>query len=600
MKICFSPEQFFDNEGVVLAAGRISIYYAGTDNLVPLYHFQANEYVSAENPVEISDSGRIDSVFFDSAIVSVKVEKRLDDDTFEQVTAYEYGIDVPGGKSDTVVTGISALKEASPTLGAVTVVGYRNQYDVGPRTYVWDPNAIDQPDDGCVVASSVEVTGRWLLLWNDEILPAGIYGVTPGHIENMAALMSRPRIYGGSYSIVAPGTTGFPGGNFASSNSYTTTYDLMLDRATRFGDATITAPKIDVSGLATEAEANFQIRKPEGVGNPLKLSLVKSRTQVGATNADVIIVDKDNTSGSAQITLYNKLVYAYIDIPSWLTFADSIVLHQSTGLVKGKTVQASGVLKVGNLFRIVPHEDVYDRYYDVYSQGNDDYPTMRIGDDQNVIFMNGIDVRSGISIPRAGHTQQWWGYFEGDDDPQIQIDAEGSIKCTTLQGNLTSTNASIDTLTVTSQARVDKLTGRNYNFIPLLAGLNRSYTDVTLNWTGYGSHILPTSIPQNARIKIYMKWAWEDSSSVPISDYLHLSGASGRSYGDCIAIQNCGPQGADFVFTDMYRDHDAKKIVDHAGPIFIVDMNLNLIDTIPPFETHNFMYNGSGWTKIEV
>ena len=310
MKICFSPEQFFDNEGVVLAAGRISIYYAGTDNLVPLYHFQANEYVSAENPVEISDSGRIDSVFFDSAIVSVKVEKRLDDDTFEQVTAYEYGIDVPGGKSDTVVTGISALKEASPTLGAVTVVGYRNQYDVGPRTYVWDPNAIDQPDDGCVVASSVEVTGRWLLLWNDEILPAGIHGVTPGHIENMAALMSRPRIYGGSYSIVAPGTTGFPGGNFASSNSYTTTYDLMLDRATRFGDATITAPKIDVSGLATEAEANFQIRKPEGVGNPLKLSLVKSRTQVGATNADVIIVDKDNTSGSAQITLYNKLVYA--------------------------------------------------------------------------------------------------------------------------------------------------------------------------------------------------------------------------------------------------------------------------------------------------
>lgn len=602
MKLGFNPQQFFDDEGNVLAAGRVSLYYVNTDNLVPLYVFQARQYVETQNPIICSESGRIDGVFYDAALVTVKVEKRLPDGTYEQIDTYETGLDVPGGKSDTFVTGLNSLKEASPTLGAVTVVGYHTPYDCGPRTYVWDANSTDQADDGCVVASTVEPTGRWLLLWNDEILPAAIYGVTPGHLSNMAALMSRPRIYGGSYSIVAPGVTGFPGGDFSSTNSYSTTYDLQLDRATRFGTGSITAPRFTISGMATDAVGNLQIRLPDGVSSELKLSLIKARTQLAATNAGTIIIDRDNTASGGDVTLYNKLVYACTEIPSWLHLENSIVLRGAAGTLTAGTVAASGLLKVGNLFRIVPHEEpgLTTRYYDIYSLGNDNYPTMRLDDSQNVTFFNGIDVRAGISIPRAGHTQQWWGYFEGYDEPQIQIDAEGSIKCTTLQGNLTSTTANVGTLTVTSNAKLEKLSGRNYNFIPVFAGLNRSYTDVDLNWTSYGSHTLPSSIPQNARLKIHMTWAWNDSSSVAISDYIHLSGASGRSYGDTIAIQNCGPQSASFTFEDMYRDRNAQTIAKKCGPVYVIDMNLNLIDIIPPFATHRFMYNGSGWEPIEV
>ena len=604
MKLAFCPEQFFDDEGKPLAAGRVSIYRVNTDNLVPLYLYQAGSYVETQNPIICSDSGRIDGVFFDAAVVTVKVEKHLPDDTYEQIDTYETGLDVPGGKSDTLVTGLNALKETSTTLGAVTVVGYHGDFDCGPRTYVWDPNSTDQADNGCVVASNVDQAGRWLLVWPDEILPAAVYGVTPGHLNNMAALMARPRIYGGSYSIAAPGATGFPAGNFAPqyTQTWSTTYDVVLDRGTRFGDSQLTAPRFTISGMATDAVGNVQIRLPDGVSSELKLSLIKARTQLAATNAGTIIIDRDNTASGGDVTLYNKLVYAFIEIPSWLHFENSIVLRGASGTLTAGTVAASGLLKVGNLFRIVPHEEpgLTTRYYDVYSLGNDNFPTMRLDDSQNVTFFNGIDVRAGISIPRAGHTQQWWGYFEGDDDPQIQIDAEGSIKCTTLQGNLTSTTANVGTLTVTGEARLDKLWGRNYNFIPVFAGLNRSYTDVDLNWTSYGSHTLPSSIPQNARIKIHMTWAWNDSSSVAISDYIHLNGASGRSFGDCIAIQNCGPQSASFTFEDMYRDRNAQTIAKKCGPVYVIDMNLNLIDIIPPFATHRFMYNGSGWEPIEV
>ena len=121
-----------------------------------------------------------------------------------------------------------------------------------------------------------------------------------------------------------------------------------------------------------------------------------------------------------------------------------------------------------------------------------------------------------------------------------------------------------------------------------------------MNWTSYGSHILPTTVPADALIKIHMTWAWNDSSSVPISDYIHLSGASGRSFGDVIALENCGPQSASFTFEDMYRDHEAKTITQKSGPIYVIDMNLNLIDIIPAFERHSFMYNGSGWERVSV
>lgn len=608
MKIGFGPQQFFDDQGRPLSGGRLSLYEQGTDNLLPTWTW-SGEFVSSDNPVILDNAGRIsDTVWFEASVIDVKLEKLNDDGTYAQVDTYSYGMDMPSGSNDTVAAGMSGLKNASPSLGTVTVVGYHNSFDAPSRTYVWDPLSTDTPDDGCVVLSDVEPTGRWLLVWPDEKLPASVYGVTPGHLDNMANLMNRPRYYGNSFVISAPGTTSFPSGTFGtgSSNSFSTTYDLQLDMGTRFNQWVITAPRFSVSGMATAGIGKLCIDQPEGAASAIKLSEISDRSAFMSTNANMYIIDRDNTSGTFTGTLHNKLVVAYIDIPSWLTFEDSIILRPATGFVKGKTVQASGVLKVGNLFRIVPHEDGMYRYYTVYSQGDDNYPTMRLGEDQNVLCYNGLTVHEGFDIP--AHTvngtyypQQWWGYFDdGEDGPVVQIKAKGDIECTNLKGNLTSTTSNIGTLNVTSEAKISKLMGRNYDFIPLFSGLVRDYSVVDLNWTSYGSHILPTTVPADALIKIHMTWAWSDSSSVPISDYIHLSGASGRSFGDVIALENCGPQSATFTFEDMYRDREAKTITQKSGPIYVIDMSLNLIDIIPAFERHTFMYNGSGWERVSV
>lgn len=602
MKISLSTHQFFDDEGRPLASGRITVYLHDSDTPADLYTMGGDEYVQAENPVTCYEDGRIPTLFFEASVVDVKVEKSNLDGTYELLDTYEDGFDMPSGKSDTVAEGIDSMKQISPSVGTVTVVGYSSTVMAPPRSYVWDPTCTELADDGVIVESDTTDTGRWILLWDDEKLPCTVYGIVPGDESNISAFLTFPETVG-QWNIHTPRICRFLGGTYTSSTTFSTAKKLHFDANAKFTSAFFNCQSATVEHGNTSFIADMRFTDTTAGA---RLSWFRTRTAFRDCGAKVIDIDADYTASGNGVTVSNKVVHQFTAVPSWLTLDNVVVSIPGEGKLAADTVQATDVLRVGRLFRVVPHDinpspgAPFESYYHIYSMGNDEYPTMTLTEASNVIFHNGIDVRAGISIPRAGHTQQWWGYFEGYSNPQIQIDAEGSIKCDTLQGNLTSTTANVGTLTVTSNAKVGKLSGRNYNFIPLFAGLNRSYTDVDLTWTSYGSHILPASIPQNARLKIHMTWAWNDSSGVAISDYIHLSGASGRSFGDCIAIQNCGPQSASFTFEDMSRGGDAETIADKCGPIYVIDMNLNLIDIIPPFATHRFMYNGGGWDKIEI
>ena len=428
MKISLSTNQYFDDVGFPLASGRVSVYLHDSDTLATLYTLEGDVYTEADNPFICSEDGRFPTMYFDVGVVDVKLEKPNGDGTYELIDTFQDGFDMPSGKSDTVAQGIDSLKEISPSVGSVTVVGYSSEVMAPPRTYVWDPSCTLTPDDGVVVSSDTTETGRWILVWDDEKLPSTVYGIAPGRESNIAAFLTFPETVG-QWSIRTPRICRFVGGNYTSSTTYSTTKKLYFDSNAKFTNAIFNCPsaRVELGNTSFIADMHFSNAMTEA-----NLSWFRTRTAFRDCGAKVINVDADYTASGSNVTLSNKIVHQFTALPSWLTLDNVIVSRPSDGTLSADTVHATDLLKVGALFRVIPHEEGYDKYYEIYSNGNDNYPTMRLGDDQNVTCHNGLIVEQGFSIPpQAGHRQQWWGYFDdGSDAPQIQIDAEGSIDVT--------------------------------------------------------------------------------------------------------------------------------------------------------------------------
>lgn len=234
VKLGFSPEQFFDNEGRPLSAGRITLTAHDSDVPLTVYSRQGDEYVQAANPIIVGDDGRIDTVFFDATVIDVRIEKRLPNGQYESLDTYQYGMDVPSEHDATEVNGIEALRNADTDLGVVYVTGYSSSYDAPRRMYIWDANCVAQADDGCIIDSSSGATGRWILLWDDEKLPCTIYGIKPGEDEsNINAFLNYQRVVG-TYSIVLPPIPRFIKGDYSTTASLLTSKTLYFDSGAKF------------------------------------------------------------------------------------------------------------------------------------------------------------------------------------------------------------------------------------------------------------------------------------------------------------------------------------------------------------------------------
>lgn len=179
MKISLDRNQFFDNEGNPLSAGRISIYALNTSTLLPTYTLNGSDFVVASNPFVFGNDGRCDTVFFDAALVTVKVERSNGDGTYSQVDTFEAGFRL--GEASGSVDTVSDLRSADTSLGLVAVTGYYVAGDCPVRKYLWVPNASNIDDGGYIVASTVNNSGRWVMMWEGERLPVSLYGVMQGH-----------------------------------------------------------------------------------------------------------------------------------------------------------------------------------------------------------------------------------------------------------------------------------------------------------------------------------------------------------------------------------------------------------------------------------
>lgn len=259
MKISLSSNQFFDDQGAPLSAGRITVFLHDSDTPCTVYTLSGDIYSEAQNPILTSEDGRIPTLFFDAAVVDVKVEKHVGENAYELLDTYQDGFNMPNVKNDTVVEGIEGLKNTNTAVGIVAVYGYDNNVKAPMRHYIWDSTCRANADDGIVVLSNTTETGRWILLWDDEKLPCTVYGIAPGYESNIGAFLTYPDIVS-RWNIRTPTIPRFIQGTYTSDTTFSTTKTLYFDDGAKFTKANFVCRSVIIPYNSTYvADFNFNI-----------------------------------------------------------------------------------------------------------------------------------------------------------------------------------------------------------------------------------------------------------------------------------------------------------------------------------------------------
>lgn len=274
MKIQIGNEPYIERTTGKPVEGRLTVYLINTDIKATTYTHEGNNgFVEAENPVLLHGGMPDDSLFVDIGLYGLKIEKYIGpegqmsvdspDEYFEQVDYLEAGMDFdPQASSANVVDTIGDLENANPELKFVTVLWHDSVGDSIPRQYYWDAGAQDNIDGGYVVGSEVSDTGRWILLWADEILPASVYGVTPSNTSNLNLLLNYPATVGSLHLVTAP-CVRFTSGTYSPNFTYVTDKELVFDGDAKFTAATFQCPRARVMGNTPSFIADFVFSAPD-------------------------------------------------------------------------------------------------------------------------------------------------------------------------------------------------------------------------------------------------------------------------------------------------------------------------------------------------
>ena len=242
-----------DNNRQLIIGGKIEVFDPVSNTPVNIYTYDgSNElYTIAPNPVYLNGESRPEHTYFCDRLVLCRLYKyignfsdpRVDDDTNNWLFIREWNgaFTEDAVKNDTIIYGIESLTEANTGLGSVTVVGYYNEHDCEARTYYWDANCTQTPDNGYIIKSNDKDTGRWILKFDGEYLPSTYYGVYPGSEANINALLTYVDAVGTASTKTAPGVYFVRGDYKASSVALTTSKKLLIDNDSSFTRASITS-----------------------------------------------------------------------------------------------------------------------------------------------------------------------------------------------------------------------------------------------------------------------------------------------------------------------------------------------------------------------
>ena len=242
-----------DNNRQIIPGAKIEVYDPISNNYIDIYTYDGSneKYTVAPNPVYLNGQSRPEHTYFAKQLVLCRLYKyignfsdpRVDDDTQNWLFIREWNgaYTQDTVKNDTIVFGLDGLKSANPSLGSVNVVGYYNDHDCEGRTYYWDANCTQTPDNGYIVKSNDKDTGRWILKFDGEYLPSTYYGVYPGHEANINALLTYVDAVGTASIKTAPGVYLVRGNYTASSVALATSKKLLIDNDSSFTRASISS-----------------------------------------------------------------------------------------------------------------------------------------------------------------------------------------------------------------------------------------------------------------------------------------------------------------------------------------------------------------------
>ena len=316
-----------DNNRQIIPGAKIEVFDPVSNTHVNIYTYDgSNErYTVATNPVYLNLQSRPEHTYFADRLVLCRLYKyignfsdpRVDDDTnnWKFIREWNGAFQQDTVKNDTIIFGIESLAEANPNLGSVTVVGYWNNTDCEARTYVWDGNCVQTPDNGYIVKNSELDTGRWILKFDGEYLPSTYYGVYPGHEANINALLGYVESVGTAGTKTAPGVYFVPGTYDASTVALATAKKLLIDSKTSFTRESIQADDIKViGGQVTSPICDFYFNENSNNHNISEAhsSWYKSVHKFLTSGAKKLIVDNENNFTDlklkANVLLENKII----------------------------------------------------------------------------------------------------------------------------------------------------------------------------------------------------------------------------------------------------------------------------------------------------
>ncbi len=314
-------ERFLDLNEQPLVNGKVEILDPVSNNFLTIWSYSDDEYTVMTNPARLDIEGRVTQTIFCDRIVYVRVYKYLGRDEnnheiFEFIRDF-YAGENENSESREYVVGIEDLKDLDPSVNSsVNVLGYFNAFDCPMRQYVWDANCTQDPDNGYVVASDVSSTGRWILVFSGEYLPSSYYGVYPGQVANINALMAYPEKVGTRLIPTAPGIWFVPG-QYDVDTNINTDKKVLLDANTTFLCDYFFCGNLTVKGEPQNAICDFDFRDPEQEAHSSWFKTMAGYLTCGAKK--YIFDAKDNflnhTLQNANYTLQNKIIEGQTRLP---------------------------------------------------------------------------------------------------------------------------------------------------------------------------------------------------------------------------------------------------------------------------------------------
>lgn len=311
--ILSQKDVILDNNHQIIPGAKIEVFDPISNNYVDIYTYDgSNErYTVAPNPIYLNGASSPEHTYFVDRLVLCMLYKyignfsdpRVDDDTnnWAYVKQWNGAFTQDTVKNDTIVFGLDGLKSANTSLGSVTVVGYWNSTDCASRTYYWDANCTQTPDNGYIVKSDDKDTGRWILKFDGEYLPSTYYGVYPGSEANVNALLTYVDTVGTASIKTAPGVYFVRGNYTASSVALATAKKILIDNESSFTRASITS-STDINVIG--GETNHCITDLYGV-KTAHSSWYKSLQGFLDSGAKELIFDETNNFTQAPVMTKN-------------------------------------------------------------------------------------------------------------------------------------------------------------------------------------------------------------------------------------------------------------------------------------------------------